>query len=112
MHFERLMERFSEDEESEDEDEDEDVPLAVRARMRMAKAIASDEDEDANISVGESEQQEQQAGARKDSQAHDAAWQRSSSSHRAKYSSFVYAPHLIKPAHPFGIYAPGMMLEE
>lgn len=108
-HFERLVERFSEGEESDDDD----VPLAVLARTRTAKDIVSDEDEDTNISVGESEQQEQQQpGACKDSQAHDAAWQRSSSSHRAIYSPFVYAPHLIRPAHPFGIYAPGTMPEE
>ncbi|KAI0262272.1 hypothetical protein BGY98DRAFT_1104190 [Russula aff. rugulosa BPL654] len=98
----------------ESEDEDEDVPLAVLARMRMAKAIASDEDEDedANTSVGESEQQEQQAGPSKDSQAHDAAWECWPSSHRAIYSPLVYAPDLIKPAHPFGVYAPGTMPEE
>lgn len=112
MHFERLMERFSDCDESEDEDED--VPLAVLARMRMAKAIASDEDEDedANTSVGESEQQEQQAGPSKDSQAHDAAWERWPSSHRAIYSPLVYALDLVKPAHPFGVYAPGTMPEE
>jgi hypothetical protein len=111
-HFERLAERFSEGEESEDED---DVPLAVRARMRMAKATASDEDEDedVNTSEGESEQQQQQAGPSNDSQAHDAAWQRwsSSSSHRGIYSPFVYAPDLIAPAYPFGVYAPGTMPE-
>jgi hypothetical protein len=111
-HFERLAERFSEAEESdEDEDEDEDVPLAVRARMKMAKAIVSNEDEDevVNISVGDGEQQQQQAGASKDSQTHDAAWQRwsSSSSHRGIYSPFVYAPDLIAPDHPFGVYTPG-----
>jgi hypothetical protein len=113
MHFERLVERFSEAEESEDGDEDEDVPLIVRARMRMAKAISSDEDEDedVNTSVGEREQQQQQAGASKDVQANEVAWQRWSSSHRAIYSPFVYAPDLIAPAHPFGVYAPGTMPE-
>jgi hypothetical protein len=113
MHFERLVERFSEDEESEDDEED--VPLAVRTRMRIAKAIASDEDEDEdmNTSVGEHEQHQQQAGPSKDSQVHDAAWQRwsSSSSHRGIYSPLVYAPDLIAPAHPFGVYAPGTMPE-
>jgi hypothetical protein len=45
------------------------------------------------------------------SQAHDPAWQRWSSSHRAIFFPFVYAPDLIKAAHPFGIYAPGTMPE-
>jgi hypothetical protein len=121
MHFGSLVERFSEGEESEDEgggdeDEDEDVPLVVRARMRMAKAITSDEDEDedVNTSVGEREQQQQQqqAGPSKDVQANEGtAWQRWSSSHRAIYSPFVYAPDLIAPAHPFGVYAPGRIPE-
>jgi len=109
MHFGRLEERFSEAEGSEDED----VPLIVLARKRLAKAIASneDEDEDVNTSVGEREQQQQQAGASKDVQANEVAWQRWSSSHRAIYSPFVYAPDLIAPAHPFGVYAPGTMPE-
>jgi hypothetical protein len=107
-HFETLAERFSEGEESEDEDEDDDedddVPLAVRAQ----KAIApdEDEDEDVNSSIGEREQQ-QQAGPSKDVQADEVAWQRWSSSHRAIYSPFVYAPDLIASTHPFGVYAPG-----
>jgi hypothetical protein len=124
MHFGSLVERFSEGEESEDEgggdeDEDEDVPLVVRARMRMAKAITSDEDEDedVNTSVGEREQQQQQqqAGPSKDSdvQANEGtACQRWSSSHRAIYSPFVYAPDLIASAHPFGVYAPGTIPDE
>jgi hypothetical protein len=116
MHFGRLVERFSESEESEDEDEDEDedVPPVVRARMGMTKAVASDEDEDedVNTSVDEIEQQQQQAGPSKDVQTNEAAWQCWSSSHRAIYSPFVYAPDLIKPAHPFGVYAPGTVPEQ
>lgn len=115
MHFGRLAERFSEGEESEVEDEDEDVPLVVRARMRRAKTIPfdedEDEDEDVGTSVGEHEQLQQQAGPSKDVQTNEVARQRWSSSHHAIYSPFVYAPDLVAPAHPFGIYAPGTMPE-
>jgi hypothetical protein len=31
---------------------------------------------------------------------------------RAIYSPSVYAPYLIKPAHPLGVYAPGTMPEQ
>ena len=89
------------------------MPLVVRARMRRAKTIPFDEDEDEDVgtSVGEHEQQQQQAGPSKDVQTNEIAWQRWSSSHRAIYSPFVYAPDLVAPAHPFGIYAPGTMPE-
>src|SRR6266446_4352619 len=114
LHFERLAERFSEGGESDGDDED-DVPLVVRARMRKAKAVASDEDEDdsdRDIGAGERDQQQEQTGPSKDSQAHEDAWQRWPSSHRAIYSPFIYAPDLIAPAHPFGVYAPGTMPEQ
>ena len=113
MHFERLVERFSEGEESEDGDDDDDVPLIVRAQMRKAKiASDEDEDEDANTIAGEHEQQQHQTSPSTDSQAHETAWERYAPSHRAIYSPFVYAPDLIKPAHPFGVYAPGTMPEQ
>ena len=107
-HFEKLAERFSEGEESEgdddDDDEDDDVPLAVRARKAVAPD--EDEDEDVNSSFDEREQQ-QQAGPSKDVQADEVAWQRWSSSHRAIYTPFVYAPDLIASTHPFGVSSRG-----
>jgi hypothetical protein len=112
-HFEALLELFSEGEESEDDDDDDDVPLAVRARIRKDKAVvrSEDQDEDGNETgdVGDGDQQQRElAGPSTTTQAHDAAavhnW---SSAHRAMYTPFVYAPDLIAPAHPFGVYAPG-----
>ena len=120
MHFDRLLGRFSEDEESTDDD----VPLAVRARMKKAKDIACDEDaavgegtdeSDSNrdADIGQREQQRQEDNPSKDTQAHDSRqpWS-GSSSHRAIYSPFVYAPDLVASAHPFGVYAPGTMPEQ
>ena len=96
-----MLERFSEGEGSSDSD---DAPLAVSARIRNGKAIARDEDEIDDI--GESiQEQQQQAGLGTVAQAHDAAaihWL----PRRTMHTPFVYAPDLIVPAHPFGIYAP------
>jgi hypothetical protein len=81
--------------------------------MRKAKiASDEDEDEDANTIAGEHEQQQHQTSPSTDSQAHETAWERYAPSHRAIYSPFVYAPDLIKPADPFGIYPPGTMPEQ
>ena len=113
-HFEALLERFSEGEESEDDDDD--VPLAVRARIRKGKAVVrnedqdedEDEDEDENETddVGEGDQQQRQLATA--TPAHGAAAVHNlSSPHRTMYTPFVYAPDLIAPAHPFGVYAPG-----
>jgi hypothetical protein len=124
-HFERLLERFSEDNErtgdgGEDdergEDEgDDDVLLAARATMRDGKAIAEQGDDDddngqgnSDGGVSEAEQQQQQkAGPSNDAQVHESAEVRWSTNHRAMYSPFVYAPDMIAPAHPFGVYATG-----
>jgi hypothetical protein len=120
MHFERLLGRFSEDEESTDDD----VPLAVRARMTKAKTIAGDEEEGEDDGDGADEgnsdrdtgqrqqQRQQQANPSKDALSHEAVWQRWTSSHRAIYSPFVYAPDMVASAHPFGVYAPGTMPEQ
>src|SRR5260370_29126325 len=112
LHFERLLARFEEGEEDSDDADEDDVPLVVRARKRKAEAITSDEDEeeDANAGVRRREQQ-QEAGPNKDAQAHEVAWHRWSSFHRAMYSPFVHAPDLITPAHPFGVYVPSTMPE-
>ena len=114
MHFEGLLGRFSEGEESADDSSD--VPLVVRARKGKAKAIARDEEEesysDEDSDVGQREQQQQQANPSKDDRAHDAARYRWPSPHRAIYPPFVYAPDLVAPAHPFGVYAPGTMPEQ
>jgi len=120
-HFGALLERFSEGEESMESGDD--VPLAVRARMAKGKAVAcnqdededededhADDDEDRADDVGEGDQQDQQqqkTGPCTSSQACDAAGHHWSLTHREMYSPFVYAPDLIAPAHPFGVYAPG-----
>ena len=114
-HFERLLGRFSEGEESTGDDDSSDVPLVVRARKGKAKAVVRDEDEDVgdgddDADVGQ--RQPQQAGSSKDEQASKATWLQWSSSHRAIYSPFVYAPDLIAPAHPLGVYAPGTVPEQ
>jgi hypothetical protein len=110
-HFGALVERFSEGEGNSDGD---DVPLAELARIRKGKAIACDDDDDDDDKdeiddIGESNRElKRQAGPSTDAQAHDPAaphW----SPHRTMYTPFVYAPDLIAPAHPFGIYAPGTM---
>ena len=49
----------------------------------------------------------QHASSSRDAQAREAAAQRWSSTHRAMYAPFVYAPDIIAPSHPFGVYAPG-----
>ena len=109
------MERFSESEanpeEEDDDDDDDDIPLAVRAlkRKEKGKAVVRDAEEDKGEG-GESEQQqqyEQHDGSGRDVQAREAAAQRWSSTHRAMYAPFVYAPDIIAPSHPFGVYAPG-----
>jgi hypothetical protein len=112
-HFSALLERFSEGEESTESDDD--VPLAVRARMAKGKAVACIEDEDEDDDecraddVGLVDQQEQRAGSSADPQTRDTAGPHWSLTHREMYSPFVYAPDLITPAHPFGVYAPGTM---
>ncbi|KAH9971645.1 hypothetical protein BJV74DRAFT_889311 [Russula compacta] len=116
-HFEVLLGRYSEGDESTDGegDEEEDVPLAVRARMKKGKAIARNGDEDEEEDEGEGEGSEQQAGPSQDADAQvyevpGRHW--SSSAHRAIYSPFVYAPDLVAPAHPFGVYTPGTTPEQ
>ena len=110
-HFGALLGRFSEGEESMESDGD--VPLAVRARMGKGKAAACNEDEDEDDDedraddVGESDEQQQKARPSMDSQARYAVGPHWSLAHREMYSPFVYAPDLIAPAHPFGVYAPG-----
>jgi hypothetical protein len=111
-HFSTLLERFSEAEASSSEDADDDVPLAVRARKRKAKTVVRDTEEDDgddDDGGGEEQQQQQQqyAGASSDAQARGAAARRWSYTHRTMYAPFVYAPDIIAPAHPFGVYAPG-----
>ncbi|KAI0246289.1 hypothetical protein BJV78DRAFT_1356255 [Lactifluus subvellereus] len=116
-HFGALLERFSEGEASpeeehgDDDDDDDDVPLAVRAlkRKEKGKAVVRDvEEEDEGEGSGGEQQHEQHAGSSGDAQAHEAAAaQRWSSTHRAMYTPFVYAPDIIAPSHPFGVYAPG-----
>jgi hypothetical protein len=100
-----LLERFS---------DGDDVPLAELARIRKGKAIPCDDDDDDDDKdeiddIGESNRElKRQAGPSTDTQAHDPTaphW----SPHRTMYTPFVYAPDLIAPAHPFGIYAPGTM---
>ena len=119
MHFDRLLGRFSEDEESTDDDDD--VPLAVRARMKKDKAITWDEDAAKGDSADEGDsgndadigqrKLQQEAYLSKGARVHD-SWQPWSSSHRAIYSPFVYAPDLVASAHPFGVYAPGTTSEQ
>ena len=110
-HFGALLERFSEGEESMESDDD--VPLAVRAQMTKGKAVAcnegedEDDDDDQAGDVGEGDQQQQKAGPSTDSQARDAAGPHWSLTPREMYYPFVYAPDLIAPAHPFGVYTPG-----
>jgi len=108
-HFGALLERFSEGEESMESGDD--VPLAVRARMAKGKAVAcnedEDDDEDQADDVGEGDQRQQKDGPSTDLQARDAASPHWSLTHREMYSPFMYAPDLIAPAHPFGVYAPG-----
>ena len=114
-HFGALLERFSEGEESTESSDD--VPLAVLARVAKDKAISCVEDEDEDEGddegraddVGQGDRQEQRAGSSTDPQARDAAGPHWSLTHREMYSPFVYAPDLITPAHPFGVYAPGTM---
>jgi len=118
VHFEGLLERFSGDGDGEDgAQDDEGVPLAVRARTRKGKAVARNEQEGENhdnkgkgksdAGVREGEQQQQKVGPSKRAQVHEAAELRWSTNHRAMYVPFVYAPDMIAPAHPFGVYAPG-----
>ena len=114
-HFGALLERFSEGEESMESGDD--VPLAVRARIAKGKAVAcndvedeeedEDDDEDQVDDVGEGDQRQQKAGPSTDSHVRDGAGPHWSLTHREMYSPFVYAPDLIAPAHPFGVYAPG-----
>ena len=114
-HFGALLERFSEGEEGVESGDD--VPLAVRARMAKGKAVAcndvedeeedEDDDEDQVDDVGEGDQRQQKAGPSTESHVRDGAGPHWSLTHREIYSPFVYAPDLIAPAHPFGVYAPG-----
>jgi hypothetical protein len=110
-HFGALLERFSEGEESTESDDD--VPLAVLARMAKGKAVSCIQDEDEGDDegraddVGLGDEQEQRAGSSTDPQTRDTAGPHWSLTHREMYSPFVYAPDLIAPAHPFGVYAAG-----
>ena len=47
------------------------------------------------------------AGVGRDAQPCVEAARHWSHTHRAMYAPFVYAPDIIAPAHPFGVYAPG-----
>jgi hypothetical protein len=110
-HFGALLEQFSEGEASSEEDTDDDVPLAVTVPLQMmkAKAIPSTEDGDGDSDGGSGGEQQQQrhAGIGRDEQLRVEAALRWSHTHRAMYTPFVYAPDMIAPAHPFGVYAPG-----
>ena len=112
-HFSALLERFSEGEESTESGDD--VPLAVLARMANSKAVSCIQDEDEGDDegraddVGLGDQQEQRAGSSTDLQTRGAAGPHWSMTHREMHSPFVYAPDLIAPAHPFGVYTPGTM---
>ena len=115
VHFEGLLERFSGDRDGEDQDDD-DVPIAMQAGIRKGNATDRDEQEDGNDdSRGkghgdagvQQQQQQQQAGRSKDPQVHESTELRWSTNYRTIYSPFVYAPAIIAPAHPFGVYAPG-----
>jgi hypothetical protein len=76
-------------------------------RPSRATKIKDDDDEDEVDDVGEGNQElQQQAGPSTDAQAHDAAvphWL----PHRTMYTSFIYAPNLIAPAHTFGVHVLG-----
>ena len=72
-------------------------------RARLFVVCNEDDDEGQAEDIGEGDQQQKQkcsSYSSMDSQARDAA-------HREIYSPFVYAPDLIVPAHPFGVYALG-----
>ena len=93
-YFDGLLARF---EESEEESED-DVPLALLMR-------GSDDDGGDDDSIGTNEEDEQQAGPTLP------LLLQAQSRHREPYAPLVYAPDLIAPAHPFGVYAPGTIPE-
>lgn len=107
-YFDGLLARFSEGE----EESEEDVPLALLMQERKAAAVrgasqGGDEDEDEEDSVDddiwsdEDDEEDEQHGP-----TATRAPPRPSR-HRETYAPFVYAPDLITPAHPFGVYAPG-----
>jgi hypothetical protein len=112
-HFRALLERFSESEvDSEEEEDDDDVSLAVRARRKKAETvIRNSEDSVGDGDSGGEQQQQDHAASSRDTQERAASARRWTYTHRAIYAPFVYAPDIIAPSHPFGIYAPGAMPE-
>ncbi|KAH9052287.1 hypothetical protein EDB87DRAFT_1692445 [Lactarius vividus] len=105
-HFDRLLARFSES----DEDSEDDVPLALlMRRQKGGKAAVREEEEDSSgqsvtdVGIWTDEDDEQHRGT--------AIGARPRYSHRETYAPFVYAPDLVAPAHPFGVYAPGTIPE-
>jgi hypothetical protein len=111
-HFGALLEQFSEGEvDSEEEGDDDDVPLAIHAWRRKAEADICHTEEDSvgdGDGGGEQQQQQQQehATTSRDEQECTAATHRWTYTHCTMYAPFVYAPNIITPSHPFGIYAP------
>jgi len=89
----------------------------MQGRIRKGKAIDrnkqeddddDDDDREANSDAGVSEgEQQQQTGPSKDTQVHESKELRWSTNYRMMYSSSVYAPDMIAPAHPFMVYATG-----
>ncbi len=108
--FDGLLARFSEGE----EESEEDVPLALLMRERNSGTTAArdeEEDSDGRSAIDgiwtdeDDEEDEQHGGTAKGAQPR-------SSRHRETYAPFVYAPDLVVPAHPFGVYAPGTIPDQ
>lgn len=108
-HFDGLLALFSEG----DEESEEDVPLALlmRGRKRGKAAVREEEEDSSGRSVNDGiwtdeddEDDEQHRGTANGTRPRY-------SRHRETYAPFVYAPDLVAPAHPFGIYAPGTIPE-
>jgi hypothetical protein len=107
-YFEGLLARF---EESEEESED-DIPLALllmRSRKSKQDIVRGSESEE-DI-VRDSDNDEDEDGDWTDEDAGPVLQSQSQSRHREPYAPFVYAPDLIAPSHPFGVYAPGTIPE-
>ncbi|KAH9164659.1 hypothetical protein EDB89DRAFT_2077804 [Lactarius sanguifluus] len=109
-HFDGLLELFSED----DEESEEDVPLALlmRGRKRGKAAVREEEEEDSSgrsvdDGIWTDEDDEEDERPRGTASGARPRYSR----HRETYAPFVYAPDLVAPAHPFGIYAPGTIPE-
>ena len=103
-YFDGLLAQFSEGE----EESEEDVPLALLMQERKAAAARDEEEDSGNRSVNDDiwideddEEDEQHANGA----------QARYSRHREPYAPFVYAPDLVAPAHPFGVYVPGTIPE-